>query len=360
LTAGPATTNFSYFAFSLAVSNSYQAALSRFSFDDRASGTGPTKFDVQISTNTVFSSVIYDSGEKSAHTAFSTTPMNSFALSVSNLTGTLYFRIYAYAAGGAGGTWRIDNVNVQGNTNPTGGAQGGTGWYVDSISVQDAICCVTSVTPPVAGFTATPTVGTAPLTVNFTDTSTGTVTNWFWDFGDGTQLDVTTNAVSHDYTAGVYGVTLIVTGPGGTSTNVQPNYITAYTPWQAWQEQYFSCTNCAQALPDADPLGKGMSNTNQFLAGLNPTNPASLFRITSVVRDSSNNVHIVWSTAGSHTNAVQATAGGVDGSYNTNYVDITAPPHLIISGSGDTTTNYIDVGGGTNVPARYYRVRLVP
>ena len=25
-----------------------------------------------------------------------------------------------------------------------------------------------------------------------------------------------------------------------------------------------------------------------------------------------------------------------------------------------TTTNYLDVGGATNKPARYYRVRLVP
>ena len=118
--AAPVTTNFSYFAFSLTVSNGYQAALLSLSFDDRASSTGPKKFDVQISTNASFSSVIYDSGEKSAHTAFSTTPMNTCTLSLSNLTGTLYFRIYAYAAGGSGGTWRIDNLNVQGSTTPAG------------------------------------------------------------------------------------------------------------------------------------------------------------------------------------------------------------------------------------------------
>jgi PKD repeat protein len=40
--------------------------------------------------------------------------------------------------------------------------------------------------PPTAGFNANPTSGTAPLTVTFTDTSTGNITTWSWNFGDGT------------------------------------------------------------------------------------------------------------------------------------------------------------------------------
>ncbi len=39
--------------------------------------------------------------------------------------------------------------------------------------------------PPVADFTASPTSGCLPLMVAFTDLSTGTVTNWNWDFGAG-------------------------------------------------------------------------------------------------------------------------------------------------------------------------------
>jgi len=38
---------------------------------------------------------------------------------------------------------------------------------------------------PVPAFTATPTFGDAPLTVDFTDQSTNSPTNWHWDFGDG-------------------------------------------------------------------------------------------------------------------------------------------------------------------------------
>jgi hypothetical protein len=138
---------------------------------------------------------------------------------------------------------------------------------------------------------------------------------------------------------------------------VAPPPVTAF---QQWQMQYFGCTNCPQAAPDADPLGKGMSNTNQFLAGLNPTNPSSVFRITSVVADSNNNVLIIWSTAGVRTNAVQASSGDVDGNYSNNFADISSPPHIIIPVSGDVTTNYLNVGGATNSPSRYYRIRLVP
>ena len=58
------------------------------------------------------------------------------------------------------------------------------------------------------------------------------------------------------------------------------------------------------------------------------------------------------------TNAVQAAAGDANGGYTTNFTDISGL--IIISGSGDATTNYVEIGGATNVPARYYRVRVVP
>jgi autotransporter-associated beta strand protein len=133
--------------------------------------------------------------------------------------------------------------------------------------------------------------------------------------------------------------------------------VSAWTAFQQWQMNYFGCTNCPQAAPDADPLGKGMSNTNQFLAGLNPTNSASALRIISAVPQS-NDVVITWTTAGLRTNAVQATAGDANGGYATNFTNISGS--IIIPGSGDTTTNYVDTGGASNTPSRYYRIRLVP
>jgi hypothetical protein len=136
---------------------------------------------------------------------------------------------------------------------------------------------------------------------------------------------------------------------------------TVLSAFQSWQLQYFGCTNngslCAQAAPDADPYGKGISNYNQFLLGLNPTNLASVFRILSVVRQG-NDAVITWATGGGSTNVVQATRGDVSGNYATNFTDISGP--LAIPGSGDTTTNYPDSGAITNGPSRYYRIRLGP
>ena len=249
------------------------------------------------------------------------------------------------------------------NSIPTNAPISASQLYQDLTTASDHLPVVADYTIPLpasspsASFSGSPTNGVAPLAVTFADTSTGNVTNWFWDFGDTTTTNVTTNTVTHTYAAGSYTVTLLVAGSGGSSTNTQPNYITALTPFQAWQLQYFNCTNCPQAAPDADPLGKGMSNTNQFLAGLNPTNSASVFRILSVTLQS-NDVLVGWQTARGRTNALQASAGAPDLSYSTNFTDISPP--IVIPGSGDTVTNFLDAGAVTNAPARYYRIRLVP
>ena len=76
-----------------------------------------------------------------------------------------------------------------------------------------------------AGFTADLTSGPVPLTVNFTDQSTGDITSWSWDFGDGATS--TEQNPSHTYTdAGTYTVSLAVTGPCGSDTEVKADFIT--------------------------------------------------------------------------------------------------------------------------------------
>ena len=79
---------------------------------------------------------------------------------------------------------------------------------------------ITVYTPVEAGFTAVPTSGVAPLTVTFTNTSTGDYTASLWDFGDG--VTSTLESLTHVYTTGgVYTVTLTVSGPGGSNTEAE-------------------------------------------------------------------------------------------------------------------------------------------
>ncbi|MEO0216878.1 MAG: SBBP repeat-containing protein, partial [candidate division WOR-3 bacterium] len=75
-----------------------------------------------------------------------------------------------------------------------------------------------------ADFTAEPTSGYKPLTVQFTDKSTGNITNWSWNFGDGGTS--TQQNPSHTYNIpGDFTVTLTVNGPGGSATETKTNYI---------------------------------------------------------------------------------------------------------------------------------------
>jgi len=82
-------------------------------------------------------------------------------------------------------------------------------------------------TPPTADFTANATAGDAPLAVLFTDTSTGTVTSWAWDFENDGVVDSTTRNATHIYTtAGNYTVNLTVANPVGGDFEVKTGYIT--------------------------------------------------------------------------------------------------------------------------------------
>ncbi len=78
---------------------------------------------------------------------------------------------------------------------------------------------------PVAGFSASPVSGAAPLSVQFTETTTGIVDTWAWDFGDG----ATSNEQNptHSYaSAGTYTVTLVVTNAAGDDTITKTDSIT--------------------------------------------------------------------------------------------------------------------------------------
>jgi PKD repeat protein len=80
--------------------------------------------------------------------------------------------------------------------------------------------------PPAAAFQAAPRSGEIPLTVRFTDLSTGLPSSWMWSFGDGGTS--TEQSPVHEYPVpGVYTVTLTVANTYGTSSRTEPAFIAA-------------------------------------------------------------------------------------------------------------------------------------
>src|SRR5262245_38992616 len=82
---------------------------------------------------------------------------------------------------------------------------------------------------PAAEFAGAPTSGVAPLTVAFTDLSTGAPTSWFWHFGDGAGSLV--QHPSHTYQqAGLYTVSLTAKNAFGQDQETKVGYIAISAP----------------------------------------------------------------------------------------------------------------------------------
>jgi YVTN family beta-propeller protein len=80
---------------------------------------------------------------------------------------------------------------------------------------------------PESRFVANLNSGQTPLPVQFTDQSTGEITSWHWDFGDGT-TSADHNPVHTYTTPGNFDVSLTVSGPGGANTKVTNNCVWTY------------------------------------------------------------------------------------------------------------------------------------
>jgi hypothetical protein len=80
-----------------------------------------------------------------------------------------------------------------------------------------------------ASFAASPASGTTPLTVQFTDTSTGGPTAWLWTFDDGATS--TEQHPTHTYTnPGIYSVTLTAMNADGSDTYTKIRTVVAQNP----------------------------------------------------------------------------------------------------------------------------------
>lgn len=97
----------------------------------------------------------------------------------------------------------------------------------DTLTKKDLI--IVTEPAPTANFIVDKTAGVVPLTVQFTDSSSGVVTSWQWDFGDG-QSSTEANPKHIYETPDSFTVLLTVTGPGGSDTLIKEDYIIVAEP----------------------------------------------------------------------------------------------------------------------------------
>jgi PKD repeat protein len=128
-------------------------------------------------------------------------------------------------------TWSFGDGNTSNEQNPSHVYRKG-GQYSVKLTAKNAVGSnsttktklITVESVPSASFSATPTTGTAPLNVSFTDKSTGFPESWNWSFGDG-NTSTEKNPVNMYGAAGQYNVTLTVTNLMGNSTKTSLKYI---------------------------------------------------------------------------------------------------------------------------------------
>jgi len=193
---------------------------------------------------------------------------------------------------------------------------------------------------PVADFTGSPTSGVKPLTVQFTDASTGSINSWSWNFGDG-QTSTQQNP-SHTYAnAGTYTVALIVTGPGGSNTKTRSNYIVVNEP-----------------APVADFTGSPTSGTKPLAVQFTDASAGSINSWSWDFGDgqtsTQQNPSHTYANAGTYTVALTVTGpGGSNTKTRSNYITVTEPAPVAdftgspTSGVKPLTVQFTDASTGS-------------
>lgn len=196
-------------------------------------------------------------------------------------------------------SWNFGDGGTSTSQNPSH-SYSAAGSYTVSLTVTSATCndvetktsYITVSATPVAQFVGTPTSGNSPLTVNFTDQSTGGATSWSWNFGDG-GTSIAQNP-SHQYTAaGTYTVTLTATNACGSDQEVKTNYITvSSTPVNVALNK----TATASSTNGSNVAGRAVdaSTSTYWRSGSLSTNTIAWWRVDLGAANTINRAVIKW------------------------------------------------------------------
>ena len=138
-------------------------------------------------------------------------------------------------------TWSINDIigghPLLGTIDETGlfaaptGVYGSFPVFVQATSNEDPTVSsmvygtISSADLPTADFAVSETTGDAPFAVDFTAITTGTVTEWTWDFDDDGEGATGATAQHVFDTPGLYTITLDVGGPGGTASHTKVAHV---------------------------------------------------------------------------------------------------------------------------------------
>ncbi|HSA16857.1 MAG TPA: autotransporter-associated beta strand repeat-containing protein [Kiritimatiellia bacterium] len=107
---------YQYLDFTLTVESGYALTVTNLTFMDNRSSTGPTDWYF------LYSGDSYATALASGNHADTNWKTNSTALSLSSLEGAVTFRLHATNATGSTGSWRVDNLRLQGSLAPLPGS----------------------------------------------------------------------------------------------------------------------------------------------------------------------------------------------------------------------------------------------
>lgn len=142
-----------------------------------------------------------------------------------------------------------------------------TNFLIDNETENDAMSetCIESRMGIYPSFTASNTIGEAPLNVRFTNTSTGDITSYHWDFGDGNYSNEASPC--HEYTRlGIYNVSLTVTGLAGTDVYSKNDLVKVTNFFEAINVHFTSNNNFGDAPLTVNFKDRSSSPTGTIIA----------------------------------------------------------------------------------------------
>lgn len=228
------------------VSHSWSYDEFRWDFGDGITGTGysahhtyvnPGLYNVTLTVNSTFGSssvtmngYVNATQQESPATDFYGTPLSGDApleVEFSDITlGVVETRWWDFGDGTVAWAnetpWVKHTYSIPGifTVSLTAGNNGGD----VTATKEEYIEVLPSGFPPDARFSLSPMMGYAPLSVLFTDRSTGGPLAWDWDFDDG-NMSSDANPANTYSTAGLYVVTLTVANSGGTDSYVSTVWV---------------------------------------------------------------------------------------------------------------------------------------